>query len=124
MKRIKGKNPRGVRLHHPDLRNCVLTIAEARMYPNPEGFACPTCQVTHLFKTHHITLDSNGDAVVHEDIYELFKREGIIQDLKATREVTPRPIVLDMANTVPVDIVVSAETGPVKLPGMNGHSRV
>jgi hypothetical protein len=123
MKRIKGKNPRGVRLHHPSLKNCVLTVAEGRKYPGG-GFKCPLCGLTHIWKTHHLVLDQHGNVVVHEGIYDLLKREGIIHDLKAMREVTPRSQIVAPGTNLMPEIVVATESGPVKLPGMNGHGRV
>lgn len=123
MKRLKGSNPRGVRLHHPSYRNCMLSIEEpARIYPTP--YDCPACKKQHIFKTHHIMLDENGNAVVHEGIYDLLKRQGLLLDLKATREVTPRPQIVDHGKHIAPEAVFSLETGPVNLPGMNGHGRV
>lgn len=143
MKRLKGPNYRGVRLHHPGLRNCIFTVAQlSKPYPVP--FDCPMCGVTHIYKTFHLNLNENGDVCVDQQIYDLFLREGIIAELKATKEVTPAPTKLAFPNInntggvleigkqngaparpqQPVyqpPIVYSREQGLVKLPGMNGH---
>jgi hypothetical protein len=97
MKRIKGPNQRGVKLHHPSLKNCVFTLEQQNViYPRP--FDCPTCGTTHIFKTFHLNLNENGDVTVHEQIYELFKSEGIVAELNAKTEVTPRPTFLGMGS--------------------------
>lgn len=123
MKRLKGNNPRGVRLHHPTYRNGILSVEDnSIVYPVP--YDCPTCKVPHVFKTHHIALDNNGNGTVHEGIYDLLKRAGLLRDLKAMKEVTPKSQVVSHGQFNSPEIVFSNETGPVKLPGMNGHKAV
>jgi hypothetical protein len=97
IKRLKGPNNRGVKLHHPTLKNCVFTLEQQNViYPKP--FDCPTCGTTHIFKTFHLNLNEHGDVTVHEQIYELFKSEGIVAELNAKTEVTPRPTFLGMGS--------------------------
>jgi hypothetical protein len=120
MKRIKGNNPRSPMVHHPTYRNCTVTIEDPGwLYPTP--YECPTCNTTHVFKTTHINLDKNGNGVINEYIYDLLKRNGLLQTLRATKEVTPAPQIIDTGNNVTPEAVMSLERGPVKLPGMNGH---
>lgn len=58
---------KGVRLHHPDLRNCTIAVAHPeRRYPEP--WFCPRCQLYHEFKTYHLEIDSVGDVVVEETV--------------------------------------------------------
>jgi hypothetical protein len=123
MKRIKGNNPRGVRLHHPFFRNGTLTIMdESAMYPTP--YPCPTCEIPHIFKTHHIQIDEHGNGIVHRDLYEVLKDLGLLRGLKAMKEVTPRGQRIVHGQNFQSDAVLSLETGqPVKLPQMNGHGK-
>jgi predicted RNA-binding Zn-ribbon protein involved in translation (DUF1610 family) len=130
---------RAVRIHHPTLRNCIFTVAEpARTYETP--FPCPMCGISHVYKTHHLVLDANGDTVVSQEILQLFEEGGVVKQAKATKEVIPRPVViglplLDESAQVahpqngyaprqgsatpwqPPD-VISQEQGPVKLNGV------
>lgn len=117
---------RAVRIHHPTLRNCTFTVMQPSViYPVP--FDCPMCGITHIYKTFHLQLNQHGDVCVHNDIYELFKREGILEDLTATKEVTPAPTVLFQGGSVRSPIVISREEGAITLPGQpvpapsNGH---
>jgi hypothetical protein len=122
MGRLMG-HPVGVRLHHPTLRNCTFTIEQQDViYPTP--FECPMCQRQHIFKTFHLQLNEHGDVCVHPDIYELFKAKGIVGELSATKEVTPAPTVLYPDGDPTSPIIVSREFGNIRLPGMNGKSRV
>jgi hypothetical protein len=80
---------RGVRLHHPSKRSCTWLVTEPRRYPDP--FPCPRCRVFHTYKTHHLDLNEHGDVCVSQELYDMFKAAGILDVLKATKEVTPRP---------------------------------
>jgi hypothetical protein len=95
----------GVRLHHPTLRNCVYTITNyavplvapmfcAQCSGGPEGASLRT--VIHTYKTIHLNIDAVGDVVVHEGIYDLMQRNGLLEELNATREVTPEPMRIGM----------------------------
>jgi hypothetical protein len=104
MKRLKGPNHRGVRLYHPSLRNCEFTLEQqSRIYPVPHE--CPKCSKNHIFKTFHLTLNEHGYATVHEGIYDLFVKENMLGELRAMREVTPRPVIIGLPQ-----IDFSAET--------------
>lgn len=65
----------GVRLHHPTLHSCVMTVEHTRPYKEP--FLCPTCQKTHLNKTYHLYLDSSGDVIVSETVLERLQQIGM-----------------------------------------------
>lgn len=52
----------GIRLHHASLRNCTVAVECARGYAQP--YNCPLCNVTHRYKTVHLTLDAEGDVIV------------------------------------------------------------
>lgn len=112
---------RAVRIHHPELRNCVFTLTQpAVRYPDP--FPCPLCQVVHIYKTFHLHLDAHGNTVVDEQIYELFRTNGIVEDLQATKEVIPRPFAIGLGPlggfaAQPPD-VISREDGLVKRGGI------
>lgn len=112
--------PAGVRLHHPFLRSCVFTITNyavrlvAPMYcwscsGAPEGQS--QRPIIHEFKTFHLTIDAVGDVVVAEGIYELMKRNGLLEDLRAMKEIrTPDPMRLDLGQ-FKVPVTVSREKG-------------
>jgi hypothetical protein len=52
--------------------------------------------VIHTHKTIHLNIDAVGDVVVHEGIYDLMKRNGLLEELTATREVTPESMRIGM----------------------------
>ena len=130
---------RAVRLHHPTLRNCQYTVMDAgiRYHSTPQGWLCPQCAKFHEFKTFHLTINVNGDVVVSEEIYRMFKERGLMGELKAVKEVVPRPFAVEMPFSdfsakpllgsndyadrgTPVHqppIVISREEGMVKGPG-------
>ena len=104
---------KSVRVHHPTLRNCIFTLTQpSRPYPSP--YPCPMCEQTHTYKTFHLNLDEHGNVCVTQEIYELFKSEGILEDLRAIKSVTPAPTIIDMNNTATPSIVISREGGPVR----------
>jgi len=82
---------RAVQLHHPTLRSCIFTMIDAGIRYGPDGWLCPMCGFLHEFKTFHLNLDANGDVTVSEPIYLMFKERGLMGELKAVREVIPRP---------------------------------
>jgi len=58
----------GIRLHHETLRNCTVAVECKRGYRKP--FVCPLCNVTHNYKTVHLTLDNEGDVVVSTGVWK------------------------------------------------------
>jgi len=110
----------GVRLHHPLLRNCTFTITNYAVRLKAPMF-CWSCSgglegssprtIIHEYKTIHLNIDAVGDVVVAEGIYEMMKRNGLLEDLRATKEILqPEPIRLEMG-TVAVPLTVDAEKG-------------
>lgn len=61
----------GIRLHHPQLKNCVLAVEAVRAYKQP--YQCPLCGTTHLHKTIHLTLDNEGDVIVSRKAWNELK---------------------------------------------------
>ncbi len=81
---------KAVRLRHPTRRNSVwLVVLPSIRYPVP--YTCRGCNQAHIFKTFHLNLNEHGEVAVHPDIYELFKQNGIVGELRAMKEVMPRP---------------------------------
>lgn len=136
---------RAVRLHHPNLRSCQFTFVDAgQRYPTP--FLCPQCGFHHEFKTYHLTLNANGDVAIHADLYERLKAAGLLTDLKATKEVIPRPAAIGMplldarSEALPMGppvtvvrqqpsvwqppVVISREEGLIKAPGIERRNAV
>lgn len=85
----------GIRLHHPNLRNCTYTlIHEGRPLVAPVN--CMVCGNTHFHKTYHLALDGVGDVVVSETVYERVKQAGL-DELKVMKEIKkPDPLRVDM----------------------------
>jgi hypothetical protein len=90
IKKLKGPNNRAVNLHHPTLRNCVMTFTMfTRKYPSP--YPCPTCKIDHEYKTVHLNLNNDGDVALNEPLYQKLKDQGLLGELKATHETVPLP---------------------------------
>jgi hypothetical protein len=126
---------KAVNIHHPTLRNCIFTLTRpSKPYPVP--FACPMCNTTHIYKTYHLNLNQHGNVTVSQQTYDTWLREGLVDSLKATKEVMPLPTVIGMPtldySAVPLHgtgnyervhqpvyqppVVVSREEGMVKGP--------
>lgn len=105
----------GIKLHHPDLRNCTYTlIHEGRPLKAP--VECWVCGMTHTHKTYHLVLDAGGDVTVSEGVFKHLEDAGL-EELQTKSEVKkPEPIVLDLGDTQR-PLVVSREHGP-----LNGSS--
>jgi hypothetical protein len=86
---------KSVRIHHPTLRSCIFTLTRTSK-PYPVPFACPMCNTIHTHKTYHLNLDQHGNVHVAPETYETWKREGLVENLKAVKEVMPLPTVLHM----------------------------
>lgn len=59
----------GIRIHHRSFVSKVLTMVDQRR-PYSTPFECPMCHLTHVFKTYHISLDSDGFAIVSPVVWE------------------------------------------------------
>lgn len=105
----------GVRLHHPNLRNCTYTLVHFGRPLQHETF-CGACQQLHFDKTYHLALDGVGDVVVSEVVYERVKEAGL-GELKVLNEIkAPEPQVLDMNNRK-IPNIISRENGQHALKG-------
>lgn len=102
----------GVKLHHPDLRNCTYTlIHDGRALRQP--MACYVCGITHHHKTYHLGLDAGGNVVVSEEVFKNLEEAGL-DELQAKSELKKPPAQrLDMGDTQK-PLVVSREHGPRK----------
>lgn len=102
----------GIRLHHPELRNCVYTlIHQGRPLVRP--MLCPMCHYIHAHKTYHLGLDGVGDVVVSEVVFARLEEAGL-GELRASQEVRrPERMVMDM-NDTRAPLVVSREHGPLR----------
>lgn len=67
----------GIRIHHPTQHDVRFTISESdRPYPQPYQCTPPEfggCGQVHLFKTHHLNLDSQGTVIVGDVLFEKAK---------------------------------------------------
>lgn len=84
----------GIRLHHPTYRaaegttiNYVVETPQA--YPVP--YDCPACNVTHARKAIHLRLDSNGDVIVSQPVYEALLAVPTMAGLVVENEVENPP---------------------------------
>lgn len=120
MTRLKGPNYRAVKLRHPTLRNATYTVQQqSRIYPSP--YPCNDCGRTHIFKTYHLRLNQHGEVTVSEEIYEMFKAEGMLPPLEAAKETTPAPTSLNMGVAggpfqIANPVVYSREEGLIAVP--------
>jgi hypothetical protein len=97
----------GIRLNHPNLRSCTYTlIHEGRELKAPVN--CGVCGNVHYHKTYHLGLDTIGDVVVSETVFQRLKEAGL-DELKVLNEVKkPEPMRVDM-NTAVQTLVVPRE---------------
>jgi hypothetical protein len=67
--------------------------------------------IVHEFKTIHLNIDAVGDVVVAEGIHDMMKRNGLLEGMKATKEIRkPDPMRIDTAiHNAP--LTVSKELG-------------
>ena len=93
-----------IRLRHPIERDVNFTVVHHRRYRTP--LACQVCGEIHVFKTYHLRLDSQGECVVSDVIWErLAELEGLPLR-KVGTEAHPRPQVIrpPMAGTQPENV--------------------
>lgn len=103
----------GVKLHHPDLKNCVYTLVhEGR--PLREPMTCSVCGQAHFHKTYHLALNGSGDVIVSETVFERLK-EADLGELQAKTEIKkpPKQTVGMASSDQPT--VVSREHGPLNV---------
>jgi len=110
---------RGVKIHHPYLRGVIFTVSNP-LKPYRQPYPCPQCGVTHLVKTYHFNLDSNGDVTVSEEVYQYLRDNGVAcsrgDDLVAVRPSIPRPFAVAMPtiDARPV-LIPTGEGAPVEV---------
>jgi hypothetical protein len=67
----------GVRIQHPTVRNARFTLTDpGKPYSEPYQCTPPEfggCGAVHLFKTHHLSIDEAGSAIVNTVLYEQLK---------------------------------------------------
>ena len=74
----KIDGPAGHRLQHSHLRFGLFTVPIPWIpIDKGKGYLCPTCQVTHMVKTIHLQLDSDGTVIVSQGVYERLKKAGL-----------------------------------------------
>ena len=59
----------GIRVFHPTEKSVTYTLADQKR-PYRVPFECPSCHLTHVFKTYHIALDSFGFSIISTEIWE------------------------------------------------------
>jgi hypothetical protein len=88
---------KAVRVRHPFLRSCIFSIYDPSiLYPAP--IECSVCEggIKHTFKTHHLVLDAEGYVTLSEETVELFRANGILEELVPTKTVVPRPYAIGL----------------------------
>lgn len=86
----------GIRIQHPTAHDCRFNIVENdRPYPSgPQQCTPPEfggCGSVHVFKTHHLNLDSTGSAIVGDVLYEKIKLHLIAAGFRETNVVQKPP---------------------------------
>lgn len=84
----------GIRLHHPQYRAAEGTtinyvVETPQEYPVP--YNCPACGVQHDRKAIHLRLDSNGDVIVSQQVYEALLTVPTMAGLVLENEVSNPP---------------------------------
>lgn len=87
----------GVRLKHKFLTNTLYTFS-VRWRPYSRPFLCPTCNITHEFKTYHLQLDDQGCVIISTGILKRLLEVGLERlELSVMNVISkPPPIVLDL----------------------------
>lgn len=85
----------GVRVQHPTQTDVRYTVVEPNV-PYPVPYTCTPpefggCGSTHLFKTHHLNLDSTGAVIVSEGVFERIKDRLALDGFAVTNQVAKPP---------------------------------
>ena len=85
----------GVRIRHITARNARFTIVQ-RDNPYPEPYHCSPpalggCGMVHTHKTHHITLDDTGTAIVERVLFQKIKPYLIANGFEVLNEIKKPP---------------------------------
>jgi hypothetical protein len=110
----------GVRLHHPELRNCTYTVTNYAV-PLKAPMFCWACSggtegasprtVVHTFKTIHLDIDAVGDVVVAEGVFEMMQRTGLLKNLAAMKGIAKPDKTIIEVGAANAPLTVSAEHG-------------
>jgi hypothetical protein len=66
----------GIRVTHESLRNGILAVQHpTKKYVVP--YACPRCNVVHLYKVIHVWIDNEGAGIISPEGYELLRQSGM-----------------------------------------------
>lgn len=98
----------GVRLRHPDLRSCTYTLIHLGRSLTREHH-CWVCGEVHYHKTYHLGLDSMGEVVVSEVIYERLKEAGLDELRTVGEERKPEPQRVSVNGEAKVPHIVARE---------------
>lgn len=87
----------GIRVQHPTERSVRYTVVDGRV-PYPEPYPCTPpefggCGSTHLFKTHHLNLDSTGAVIVSDGVFERIRDRLALDGFVITNEVDRPPAI-------------------------------
>ncbi|HEX5016498.1 MAG TPA: hypothetical protein VFX15_02805 [Actinomycetes bacterium] len=85
----------GIRVQHPEQRNVRYTVVEPNI-PYPVPYVCTPpefggCGSTHLFKTHHLNLDSTGAVIVSTGVFARIKDRLALDGFVVANEVKKPP---------------------------------
>lgn len=85
----------GIRIQHPTHRSVRFNVVEPDIpYKTPYQCTPPEfggCGSVHLFKTHHLNLDSTGAAIVGDILYERIKIHLFAAGFSETNAVAKPP---------------------------------
>jgi hypothetical protein len=89
----------GVRVRHPTAHDVRYTVVEKdKPYPVPYQCTPPAmggCGSVHLFKTHHLNLDSTGGVLIGDVLFERIRNrlalDGFVMDGHVAK---PPPVTL------------------------------
>lgn len=99
----------GIRIQHPSLRNCTYTLIHYGR-PLKTIIHCRVCGLEHHHKTYHLALDSAGEVIVSETVYQRLKEAGL-EELRAASEVARPEAQRIVLNGFRAPLVVSRENG-------------
>jgi hypothetical protein len=88
----------GIRIQHPTAKDCRFNIVENdRPYPSgPQQCTPPEfggCGSVHMFKTHHLNIDSFGACIVGDILYEKIKLHLYAAGFRETNVVDKPPTI-------------------------------
>lgn len=91
----------GIRVTHPTARSCRYTVVEPDI-PYTAAYTCTPpelggCGGVHLFKTHHLNLDAEGNCILSVGVLERIRDRIVVDGFLIANEVPkPPPIGVSM----------------------------